>query len=198
MKILRYLALFLTLPMGAQTICSYIGTSTCTNALMTYSSGTTQLPVHLLYNGYNPGTLPTPAQYVTYMQGAAPNVTTVYQSTFVSVAGSTGSISVMADDIVTVSINGTQIGKTTAAQYNQVIAFPISALLTGSNTLTLSVQNTGGNTGVGFFAKIVPPTPPTTTVMSCTLPAIPPATLAAINSGQPATLPNVTCTVVGP
>jgi hypothetical protein len=180
----------------AQTICSFIGTSTCANTLMTYSSGTTQLPVHLLYNGYNPGTLPVPAQYVTYMQGAAPNVTTVYQSTFVSVAGSTGSISVMADDIVTVSINGTQIGVTKASQYNQVIAFPISAILTGSNTLTLAVQNTGGNTGVGFYAKIVPPGPPTTVTYQFSTPQCNPT--GTVGSSTLTIPPTCTLTKVGP
>lgn len=191
------LALLLTLPMGAQTICSYIVSTivatNCSNTTLTYSNGGLQVPVTKLYNGYNPGTLPSPAQYVTYMQGAAPNVTTVYQTTFVSVAGSTGSISVMADDIVTVSINGTQIGVTKASQYNQVIAFPVSAILTGSNTLTLSVQNTGGNTGVGFYAKIIPPTPPTTSTYTfntnCT---------ATLNGTALAMNPGCTLSKVGP
>lgn len=154
------LIILLAASLHGQTICSYIGTSACANTLMTYTSGTAQLPVKLLYNGYNPGTLPAPAQYVTYQQGAAPNVTTPYQTTFTSVAGSTGIPVAMCDDLCTVTLNGTVIGKTTAAQYNQPVQLNSNAptfLVTGTNTLVISNQNTGGNTGVSFYWNIVPP-----------------------------------------
>jgi hypothetical protein len=190
MKKFASLIVLFTAALHGQTICSFIGTSTCANTLLTY--GTPAVPVKLLYNGYNPGVLPAPAQYVTYMQGAAPNVTTTYTTTFTSVAGSTGSISVMCDDLCTVTLNGVKVGATTAAQYNKVIAMaiPPTALVTGLNTLTIAVTNTGGNTGVGFYSVI---TPPSTNLFqsNCT------GTLSA-DGRTITTIPPCTWTKVGP
>lgn len=118
--------------------------------------------------------------YITYMQGAgAPAGITTYTTTYTgNLSGYTGVLSLIADDVATVTLNGVQIGATLPTQYNTVMTYniPANVYVNGLNTLVVTVNNLGGYTGVDFQATAVPPavspacTAPTQIVANPTLP----------------------------
>jgi hypothetical protein len=142
------------------TLGSYIGASSSTfaNSPVTYGSvgGT---PVTETYSW--PGD-PTPViagtAYVTYDDEAyAPAGITDYFTTYTGdLTGSSGSITVQADDGLTVLLNGVTVGSFSTSDYDQVFTYTISAsdFIDGQNVFEFEVNNAQGFTGVDFEANI--------------------------------------------
>ena len=94
------------------------------------------------------------------------NGTYTFISTFTATAGSTGSITVMADDTTSVLLNGTTItmaagtataGKCTIATPNCTVpvTYTLTGFVNGVNTLTFGVQQIYGNANGVDFSGVV-------------------------------------------
>src|SRR4051794_32048440 len=112
-----------------------------------------------------------------------PNTTTTYQATFTLPAGFISpvlQVSVMADNAATVLVNGAQFGQQPqldlTANYATPSTFTTSsaqatAFAAGTNTLTIKVFDTNGQTGLDFSATVTYQIPRDVTGVSLTGPA---------------------------
>lgn len=144
---------------------SYAGASspTFSNGQIAYSntSGTGTVIASsssAFYTNTLPGTT-----FVTYSNAAGNLLNTTYTTALQSnLIGYGGTLSVIADDDVTVFLNGIQIGTTGTAAYNTLFTFglPGADFSATGNTLSFVVTNGGGGpTGFDFSATAATPEP---------------------------------------
>lgn len=101
------------------------------------------------------------SSFITYLNGNAPLGNTTYTTTFSGVAGEAGSITFAADDSTTAILNGISIGSTGSSSYDTLVTFALTGtdFVNGTNTLSFTVTNTGGPTGLDFTLTAATPEP---------------------------------------
>lgn len=96
--------------------------------------------------------------YISYTADNASAGDTVYTTACnAQLAGSTATILLMGDDSVTLTINGQVIAS--ASPYDTILSFnvPAGVFVNGVNTITATVTNGYGLTGVDFLITVTPP-----------------------------------------
>ena len=134
---------------------SFVGTSQAgfNNGTITFGAPAGQAVVA---NTYPYAGMFANTTFVTYdpntNTNGSPAGTTAYFTTIAgNLVGDTGSISVLADDYLTVKLNGLTLGST-PTQYDTLSVFNIPTVdfLATGNILEFDVTNTGGPTGFDF------------------------------------------------
>jgi PEP-CTERM motif len=139
---------------------SYIGASSPTfaNGPVTYGSvGGTAVTETYDYPADTTPVIPG-TTYVTYdnSPNAAPGIVDYFTTYTGNLAGDPGSITVQADDGLTVLLNGVTVGSFPTSDYDQVFTYTISGsdFINGQNIFEFEVNNAQGYTGLDFEATV--------------------------------------------